>query len=155
MIKQILFPIHTLSNHDILRYANLIRMPLDCVAKDNMPMRLKNNTAIVVNLQNSYERGSHWVCAVNKNNKCLYYDSFGIEFMPKNIEKCLINSVGRENVFISNEHNQKLLSILCGYFCLWICKSVLLDGMSFEGALDKLTDTPSNKNDDTADNLYI
>lgn len=133
----------------------MIGLPIDCLAKNQVPKYIKNNSGLIVNLQDIGQSGSHWVCAIRKNNKCLYYDSFGIEFMPKQLEKCLIKSVGRENIYLSDGQNQYITSVLCGYYCLFMCKSVLLDGMSFKQALDKLTDTPSNKNDDTADNLYI
>jgi hypothetical protein len=120
-----------------------------------VPKIIPDNTAIIVNLNDAHQKGSHWVCAVRKNNKCLYYDSFGIIHMPKQVEKCLLNSVGADNIFVSNGQNQYLVSFLCGYYCLKICKSVLLDGMDFKQATDQFTDNPSMKNCDIADDLFI
>jgi len=48
-----------------------------------VPKSIPDNTAIIVNLNDAGEKGSHWICAVRKNNKCLYYDSFGVIHMPK------------------------------------------------------------------------
>jgi hypothetical protein len=75
--------------------------------------------------------------------------------MPKQVEKCLINSVKKNNIFVSDGQNQYLISIMCGYYCLKICKSVLLDGMDFKSAIEQFSDNPSMKNRDIADNLFI
>jgi hypothetical protein len=119
------------------------------------PKTIKNNTGLIVNLNDLGEKGSHWICCVRKNDKALYYDSFGIIHMPKQVEKCFLNSVGADNIFVSNGQNQHLVSILCGYYCLKICKSVLLDGMDFKQATDQFTDEPSMNNRNIADNLFI
>jgi len=154
-IKKILFPIHTLSNFEILQYADLIGLPIDCLPKDKVPKTIPNNSGIIVNLNDAGQQGSHWVCAVNKNHKCLYYDSFGIEHIPVQLKKTLVKSVGKDNVFMSDGQNQHLISILCGYYCLKVCKSILLDGISFEECLNQFSDNPSAKNADIADNLYV
>jgi len=150
-----LFPIHTLSNFDILEYAKLVGLNIDCIPKDMTPKTIPDNTGIIVNLNDLGEKGSHWVCAIRKNNKCLYYDSFGIIHPPKEVEKCLLNSVGEDNIFVSNGQNQYLVSILCGFYCLFVCKSILLDGMDFKTAVGLFSDEPSMKNRDIADNLFI
>ena len=150
-----LFPTHTLSNFEILEYANMIGLPIDCIAKNQVPKSIPKNTGLIVNLQDIGQSGSHWVCAIRKNNKCLYYDSFGITYIPKQLENCLIKSVGRENIYLSNGQNQYITTVLCGYYTLYMCKSILLDGMSFKQATDQFSDNPSMKNIDTADNLFI
>ena len=150
-----LFPTHVLSNIEILDYANLIGLPIDCVAKNQVPKSIPKNTGLIVNLQDIGQSGSHWVCAIRQNQKCLYYDSFGIEYIPKQLQKCLINSVGRENIYLSDGQNQFITSILCGYYTLKLCKSTLLDGMNFKQALSQFSDNPSMKNADIADNLFI
>ena len=150
-----MFPIHTLSNFDILEYAKLVGLNIDCIPKDMTPKTIPDNTGIIVNLNDLGEKGSHWVCAIRKNNKCLYYDSFGIIHPPKEVEKCLLNSVGEDNIFVSNGQNQYLVSILCGFYCLFVCKSILLDGMDFKTAVGLFSDEPSMKNRDIADNLFI
>ena len=154
-IKKLLFPIHTLANFEILQYADLIGLAIDCLPKDKVPKSIPINTGIIVNLNDAGQSGSHWVCAVNKNGKCLYYDSFGIEHIPVQLKRTLVNSVGKNNIFMSDGQNQHLISILCGYYCLKVCKSILMDGMSFEKCLNQFTDNPSAKNADIADNLYI
>jgi len=155
VIKNLLFPIHSLTNFEILDYAKLVGLPINCMAKNMTPKTIKNNTGLIVNLNDLGEKGSHWVCAVRKNNQCLYYDSYGIIHMPKQVEKCLLNSVGADNIFVSNGQNQYLVSIMCGYYCLKICKSILLDNMNFSQAIKQFSDNPSMKNRDIADDLFI
>lgn len=130
-------------------------MPIDCLPKDMVPKTIPNNTGIIVNLNNLGQSGSHWVCIVRKNNKCLYYDPFGIIHMPKEIEKCVLNSVNSKNVFISNGQNQHLVSIKCGYYCLFVCKSILVDNKSFKKTLKEFSDIPNEKNEDRSDDLFI
>jgi len=120
-----------------------------------VPKNIPDNTGIIVNLNDAGEKGSHWICAVRKNNKCLYYDPYGVIYMPKEVEKCLLKSVGENNMYVSNGQNQYLVSIMCGYYCLKICKSVLLDGMDFKQTIKQFSDEPSMKNRDIADNLFI
>jgi len=151
----LLFPTHVLSNIEILEYANLIGLPIDCVAKNQVPKTIPKNTGLIVNLQDIGESGSHWVCSIRKNQKCLYYDSFGIDYIPKQLQNCLINSVGRENIYLNDSNHQFITSILCGYYTLKLCKSILRDGMTFKQATEQFTDNPSMKNADIADNLFI
>lgn len=120
-----------------------------------VPKSIPNNTGIIVNLNDLGQSGSHWVCAVRKNNKCLYYDSFGVIHMPKEIEKCLLNSVKKNNIYVSNGQNQYLVSIMCGFYCIKVCKSILLDNMDFKSAVEQFSDNPSMNNRDIADDLFI
>jgi len=150
-----LFPIHTLSNFDILEYAKLVGLPIDCLAKNVVPKTIPDNTGIIVNLNDLGQKGSHWISVIRKNNKCLYYDPFGVIHMPKQVEKCLLNSVGEDNIFISDGQNQHLVSYKCGYFCLFVCKSILVDDKSFERTLKEFRDIPSEKNEDRSDDLFI
>lgn len=144
-----------MSNFDILEYAKLVGLPIDCIPKNVVPKTIPDNTGIIVNLNDLGERGSHWVCAIRKNNKCLYYDSFGVIHIPTELEKCLLNSVGENNMYVSNGQNQYLVSIMCGYYCLKMCKSILLDGMDFKTAVEQFSNEPNEKNRDIADNLFI
>jgi len=155
MIKKLIFPIHSLTNFEILHYSKLVGLPIDCMAKDMVPKSIPENTGLIVNLNDAGESGSHWVCCVRKNNKCLYYDSYGVQHIPTQLEKCLLKSVGADNIFVSDGQNQYLISIMCGYYCLKICKSILLDGMNFKQAINQFSDEPSAKNRSIADDLFI
>ena len=49
-----------------------------------------------------------------KNNKVIYFDSFGSEYIPKEIKRFIGNKVIKTNIFSIEDYN----SIMCGYFCI-------------------------------------
>ena len=53
-------------------------------------------------------------CFVCKNNDTLYFDSFGVEHIPKEI----IKFIGRKNIIANIFRIQAYDSIMCGYFCI-------------------------------------
>ena len=50
-------------------------------SKDNVPI-LKNNQMVIINLQDSDKKGSHWVSYKKIGNKIFYFDSYGIAHIP-------------------------------------------------------------------------
>ena len=72
------------------------------------------NGAYVINLDEYRDIGTHWV-ALNVNNKtATYFDSFGVEHIPKEI----IKFIGNKNMIINIYRIQAYDSIMCGYFCI-------------------------------------
>ena len=49
-----------------------------------------------------------------KNNEVIYFNSFGIEHVPKEIKK----SIGHKNIKTNIFRIQANNSLLCGYFCI-------------------------------------
>ena len=60
--------------------------------------------------------GTHWIVLYVKNNEISYFDSFGIEYVPKEI-KIFIGHKNIKNNKIAIEADS---SIMCGYFCIGI-----------------------------------
>ena len=58
-------------------------------SRDNLPNNKKDG-AYVINLDEYSEIGTHWIPLYVKNNDITYFDSFGVEHIPKEI-KALIN----------------------------------------------------------------
>ena len=48
-----------------------------------------------------------------KNNQVIYFDSFGVEHVPKEIKKFIRYKSTKTNIFRIQAEN----SIMCGYFC--------------------------------------
>ena len=44
---------------------------------DNIPTIKNNDFSIIINLSKQNEKGSHFVAIFNKQNKIIYFDSFG------------------------------------------------------------------------------
>ena len=57
---------------------------LGTFSKDEIPL-IDINKSLIFNLQNSTEKGSHWLSISRKNNNIFIFNSFGIGHIPKNI----------------------------------------------------------------------
>ena len=92
----------------------------DGVFSRNSLPKLKNGE-YVVNLDHSRNTGTHWIVIFMKNNEVIYFDSFGVEYIPKEIIKFIGNKNIKSNIFrIQDDH-----SIMCGYFCILFIEYVL------------------------------
>ena len=77
-----------------------------------MPKKL--NGAYVINLDEYADAGTYWIAFYVKNNEVIYFDSFGIEHVPKEIKKF----IGHKNIKTNTFRIQVNNSIMCGYFCI-------------------------------------
>ena len=153
IIKQILFPIHPLSNQDIDAYFKLLNIENRVVSRDKLKRRhIKPNASVVLNLDNSDGNGTHWVCIINKrgDNSVLYFDSFGVEYPPQELLDYDI-----KNLIVNDSQLQHITSIKCGYYCLKMIKQILFNNKTYEEAIDIFSENPSEINEDLADDLYL
>ena len=65
--------------------------------------------------------GTHWVALFCNRNENVYFDSFSVEHIPKNIKKSIRNKNITANILLVQANN----SIMCGYFCSGLIDSVL------------------------------
>ena len=85
-------------------------------SKDEIPL-IENNKYLIFNLQNSNEKGSHWM-SLSRNNKNIFiFDSFGVAHIPKNIYEIYKNF----NIITIIYRIQHVNSNLCGLFCVLFC----------------------------------
>ena len=82
-------------------------------SRDNLPNKIKHG-AYVVNLDEYSDIGTHWIALYLKNNNITYFDSFGVEYIPKEITKFINIKNIKTNIF----RIQAYYSIMCGYFCI-------------------------------------
>ena len=80
-------------------------------SRDNLNIFNKDG-AYIINLDKYDNIGTHWVAIYLKNNNVTYFDSFGIEYIPKKIAKLINDKSIKSNIFRIQSFN----SILCGYF---------------------------------------
>ena len=57
------------------------------------------------------------------NNNVTYFDSFGVEYIPKEIQKFIGNKNIKTNIFRMQAYN----SVMCGYFCIGFIDFMLKD----------------------------
>ena len=90
-------PPHPLTNFEIQKYYKNEPRFNGVYSRDNLP-KIKDG-AYIINLDEYSDIGTHWVALYmqndnnnsnNNNNSVIYFDSFGVEHIPKEI-KAFIN----------------------------------------------------------------
>ena len=118
---------------------------------DSVPITTKfEDQAFIINTGNSQSSGQHWVGLIIKQEKCWYFDSFGIELLSLDVLKRL-KKAGVENYFSNSKQIQSVNSVSCGYYCIAFILSFVL-GNKYE---DFLAEFSNNliKNEKTCHDL--
>ena len=85
-----LLPFHTLTNIEISEYyANEPRFN-GVYSRNNLPNKIKKRT-YVINLDEYKNMATHWVALFAKPKYTVYFDSFGVEHIPKEMKKIIAN----------------------------------------------------------------
>ena len=94
-------------------------------SRNNLPS-LKNG-AYVINLDHSENTGAHWVVVLIRKDEffefpeVIYFDSFGVEYIPKEVMKKIRNKNIKTSIFRIQDNN----SIMRGYFCILFIEYML------------------------------
>ena len=75
-------PPHPLTNFEIQRYYQNQTKFNGVYSGDNLPNKIKDG-AYIINLDEYSDIGTHWVALCVSNNNVTYFDSFGVEHIPK------------------------------------------------------------------------
>ena len=108
-----LLPFHPLTNIEINEYYASEPRFNGVYSRDNLPRIIKKG-AYVINLDEYENTGTHWIVLFVKSNEVIYFDSFDIEHIPKEINKFIGNKKIKGNIFRIQVYD----SIMCGYFCI-------------------------------------
>ena len=87
---------------------------------NNLPNKIKDG-AYAINLDEYFDIGTHWVTLYVQNNDVTYFNSFGVDYIPKDIRRFINNKNIKANIFRIQANN----SIICGYFCIESIDSML------------------------------
>ena len=104
-------------------------------SRDNLP-KIKN-VACVINLDEYFDIGNHWVVLYIQNNDATYFDPFGVEHIPKQTKTFIGNKNIKTNIFRIQAYD----SIMCRYFCI-----EFIDFMPAEKTLIEFTNLFSPNN---------
>ena len=89
-------------------------------SRDNLP-KIKDG-AYIINLDEHYDTGTHWIALWVNNNNVTYFDSFGVEHIPKEIKEFvnrpLSSALQNKNIITNIFRIQTYDSIMCRYFCI-------------------------------------
>ena len=105
-------PPHPLRNFEVQKYYQNEPKFIGVFSRDNLSNKIKDGT-YTINLDEYSDIGTHWVALYVKNNDVTYFDSFGVEHIPKEILKFIGNKNIKTNIFRIQAND----SIMCGYFC--------------------------------------
>ena len=68
----------------------------------------------MINLDEYSDIGTHWVALHVNNNNVTYFDSSGVEDIPKEIKLSINNKNIKTNIFRIQAYD----SVMCRYFCI-------------------------------------
>ena len=106
-------PPHPLTNFEIQKYYQNESRFYSVYSRDNST-EIKDG-AYVINLDEYSDIGTHLVALYAINNNVTYFDSFGVEHIPKEIKAFIDRSLSiTKNIFRIQAYD----SIMCGYFCI-------------------------------------
>ena len=108
-----MIPPHLLTNFEIQAYYQNEPRFNGVYSRDNFNDKIKNG-AYVINLDEYHDIGTHWVALYLNNKSDAYFDSFGVEYISKEIEKL----IGNKNIIANIFRIQAYDSVMCGYFCI-------------------------------------
>ena len=129
---------HPLTNFEIQEYYQNEPRFNGVFSRDNLPNNIKKNGAYVINLD------EHHDVALYVNNKIVkYFDSFGVEHIPKEIKKF----IARKKIISNIYRIQAYDSIMCGYFCIGFI-NFMFNGKSLKDYTDLFSPNDFKENDD-------
>ena len=100
-------------------------------SRDNLP-KIKDE-AYVINLDGYSDIRTHWI-TLSTTNSATYFDSFGVEHIPKEIKTFINKSTIVINIFRIQAND----SIMCGYFCIGFI-DFMLEGKTLQIFFHQIT----------------
>ena len=135
-------PPHPLTNFELRKhYENESRFN-GVYSRDNLPNKIKDG-ALVINLDVYSNVGTHWIALYVKNNDITYFNSFGVEHIPKEIKAFIKNRNIKTNIFRIQAYD----SIMCGYFCIGFI-NFMFKGKTLPEYTNPFSPNNFKKNDD-------
>ena len=142
---------HPLRNFEIQEYYQNEPRFNGVFSRDNLPNSIRpkglgsavKNGAYVINLDEYHDIGTHCVALYVNNKIVTYFDSFGVEHIPKEIVKFIV----RKKIITNIYRIQAYDSIMCGYFCIGFI-NFMFNGKSLTDYTNLFSLNHFNKNDD-------
>ena len=91
-------PPHPLTNFEIQKYHQNEPKFNGVFSRDNLQNKIQVG-AHIINLDKYSDIGTHWISLYVKNNGITYFDSFGVEHIPKEIKQFIDSKNVISNVF--------------------------------------------------------
>ena len=114
-----------------------------------MPVKIKDG-AYVLNLDEYSDIGTHWIAFYVNNKTATYFDSFGVELIPKEIKKLTNNKNITANIYRVQNYDL----IMHGYFCIGFI-NYMFKGKSLTDFTNLFSPNNTKKNDETVLNYFL
>ena len=118
-------------------------------SRDNLPNKVKDG-AYVINLDEYSDMGTHWVTLYVNGKSKTYFDSFGIEHIPKEIK----NFTNSKNIIANIYTVQNYDSIMYRYFYIGFI-DYMFTGKSITDHNNLFSPKNFLKNDDIILNYFL
>ena len=135
---------HLLTNFEIQKYYQNEPRFNSVYSRDNLT-EIKDE-AYIINLDEYSDIGTHWVALYVNNNNITYFDSFGVEHIPKETKTFINNKNITTNIFRIQAYD----SIMCRYFCIGF-----IDFMLTGKTLTEFTDIFSSNNFKKNNDIFL
>ena len=94
----ILIPLYPLKNFEIQKYYKNEPRFNGIFSRNNLPKKIKDQ-AYIINLDEYKDVDTHWIALFCNKNNIIYFDSFGVEHIPKEIKKIIGNKNIKAKIF--------------------------------------------------------
>ena len=133
---------HPLTNFEIQEYYQNEPRFNGVFSRNNLPLKIKDG-AYLINLDEYIDVGTHWIALFCNKNEVVYFDSFGVEHVPKEIKGFVENKNIKGNIFRVQAND----SVMCGYFCIGFI-DFMLAGKKLTDFTNMFSPHDFEKNDD-------
>ena len=122
---QKLSPTYVLTNFEIQKYDQNQPVFNGVYSGDSLA-KIKDRKHII-NLHEYYDIRTHRIALYVQNNNVIYFDSFGVEYISKEIKTFINNKNIKPNIFRIQAYD----SMMWGYFCIRFI-DLILAGMALK-----------------------
>ena len=137
-----------LTNFEIQTYCQNEPRFIGVYSRDNLSDKIKDG-GYVINLDEYYDIGTHWIALYVNNKIVTYFDSLVIEHIPKEVKKF----IGSRNIISNIYRIQNYDSVMCGYFCIGFI-DYMFKGKSLTDYTNLFSLNNFKKNDDKIFKLF-
>ena len=121
-------------------------------SRDYLPERSSTDEdgAYAVNLDEYFDTGTYWVALYANNKTVAYFNSFGVEHIPKETKTFINNKNIIANIFRIQAYD----SVMFGYFCIGFINYMFM-GKSLTDYTNLFSPNNFKMNDDIILNYFI
>ena len=119
-MKKFLIPPHLLTNLEIQMYYQNEPRFNGVNSRNNLPNKVKDG-AYIINLDEYSDIGTHWIALYVNTKTATYFDSFGVENIPKEIKKFIKNKNIISNIFRIQAYDSVMYVYISALDLLILC----------------------------------